>query len=64
MAVEQGNLGISGIWDADSVGEGIGESAKAGAEDEAYLGAQCRAREDKLRGGIGENELIRHVRKM
>ena len=60
MAVERGNDGNFGVGNAHRVGEGVGESAEAGAEDERDLRAQRSALQDELRGGVGECELVGH----
>lgn len=51
-----------GVWDFCCVGEGIGEAAETGAEDEADAGAQGGSLQDGLSGGFGERELIVHIR--
>ena len=52
--------GDFGVGNAGGVGEGIGERAQAGAEDQADAWAQRGFRLDELRGGFGERELIGH----
>ena len=48
--VETGKPGSSRIGDADGIGDGVGEAAEAGAEDEADRIGQIAARPDERRG--------------
>ena len=49
-----------GVGDAGGAGEGVGECAQAGAEDEPDLRAECGALQNQLRGGVGEGEGVCH----
>jgi hypothetical protein len=42
------------------VGQGVGEGAEAGTEDEADFRAEWGALEDGVGGGFGESELVSH----
>src|SRR5215469_14618113 len=52
--------GDIGERDTGSVSQGIGEGAEAGAENESDLGAEGRALQNQLGGGIGVRECVGH----
>src|SRR5208283_2965657 len=49
-----------GVGDSGRIGQGIGEAAEAGAEDETDLRTYVSPMENGLRSGFGEGEMISH----